>query len=802
LAETGLQPHRLRGGGAAGLSRRACLAALLGLGVDAGAFASDAAAARGLAPLWWAIDPLIRAAKTAHGQGRYMEACRQFEAVLSRIDDAGPGARDMRVTVLPYHALSLLALGQNRPAAAALQEALELEQWLASGSGDPRLQKVVSNFARGLSREIARVEFGREALGRMVVKDQPSVREMAQLLFDEGMGSCQTVVALARAWARLGEPDALLQLYEQDRQRQPDEACLTDPTAPIPAAEYRLFGLAAALAACGQRDRARDALRRCLQLNWARCRFVGTLSGSREMQLGAFSVRRHELGAAIGIALGGRLADDEGGFLIARILESKALGVRYAQRLLQLLRQGDDDPSIRSAREQLERIEATAPEEAGAADLFWRQLRQLASSAGALSPAMPALVRAGLGEVFVSGEAVRRSATEQLPTGVFIGFVSYAALSPDGRGFGERRYARYLMQGEASQLIDVGPCREIDGLVTRWRRSVRMSATEQEAQALARSLAERLLKGLPEAAWDGATRWVIEPDGALGLLPFEVLPDREGSLLGWGRCITYATSLAAWCDATQPQPQRPAPPPGPCVIVADPAYPANPVGSALSNSGEAGRRAYPAPLPETRQEAEAVAASLRRQGLAVKTFMGADAVPAALKFDRTPRVLHIAAHALIASAPWMGGEGAADVDAQVEMLQPGRRCALLLAGSSRASLLRADELQQLQLSGAELVVLSACDSGNGFVESGEGVASLRRALEVAGARGSLTSLWPVNSVATVRLMSDFYDGLASGLSAPAALWQAKRHAISRGLPVAHWSAFLLAGRWADPAPRS
>lgn len=91
---------------------------------------------------------------------------------------------------------------------------------------------------------------------------------------------------------------------------------------------------------------------------------------------------------------------------------------------------------------------------------------------------------------------------------------------------------------------------------------------------------------------------------------------------------------------------------------------------------------------------------------------------------------------------------------------------LVLAGANRREegaagdgWLSAEELQGLDLTGTELVVLSACETGRGELAAGEGVLGLSRALVLAGARRFLLSLWKVPDRDTRELMDDFYARL-------------------------------------------
>jgi CHAT domain-containing protein len=103
------------------------------------------------------------------------------------------------------------------------------------------------------------------------------------------------------------------------------------------------------------------------------------------------------------------------------------------------------------------------------------------------------------------------------------------------------------------------------------------------------------------------------------------------------------------------------------------------------------------------------------------------------------------------------------------------------------------QIRQLDLQGTELVVLSACDTGVGTVKVGEGVESLRQALELAGARSTVTSLWKVPSLATRDLIVAFYDAMAGGASKPEAMRQAKIKIMKTSPQPFYWGAFVLSG---------
>jgi CHAT domain-containing protein len=77
--------------------------------------------------------------------------------------------------------------------------------------------------------------------------------------------------------------------------------------------------------------------------------------------------------------------------------------------------------------------------------------------------------------------------------------------------------------------------------------------------------------------------------------------------------------------------------------------------------------------------------------------------------------------------------------------------------------LTAEETAFLDLTGTWMVTLSACETGLGKAQSGEGVFGLRRAVMMAGASNLLVTLWPVGDNTTGQIMADFYaKALATG----------------------------------------
>jgi CHAT domain-containing protein len=99
----------------------------------------------------------------------------------------------------------------------------------------------------------------------------------------------------------------------------------------------------------------------------------------------------------------------------------------------------------------------------------------------------------------------------------------------------------------------------------------------------------------------------------------------------------------------------------------------------------------------------------------------------------------------------------------------------------------------MNLAGTDLVVLSACNTGLGRIQDGEGVFGLKRAFILAGARTLVVSLWPVPDQETKDLMVAFYQGLLAGKPKVRALADAKQSVAMLKPDPYYWAAFVLVG---------
>ena len=130
------------------------------------------------------------------------------------------------------------------------------------------------------------------------------------------------------------------------------------------------------------------------------------------------------------------------------------------------------------------------------------------------------------------------------------------------------------------------------------------------------------------------------------------------------------------------------------------------------------------------------------------------------------------------------------------------RSGLVLSGGNRAwkgdsipdtvedGILKAQEIGDLDLRGADLVVLSACNTGQGEV-TGEGVFGLQRAFKMAGAQTIVMSLTPVDDQTTMAMMNKFYTNLFSGQSKHDAFYNAQRYIRSIKPDPKYWMGWIM-----------
>lgn len=131
------------------------------------------------------------------------------------------------------------------------------------------------------------------------------------------------------------------------------------------------------------------------------------------------------------------------------------------------------------------------------------------------------------------------------------------------------------------------------------------------------------------------------------------------------------------------------------------------------------------------------------------------------------------------------------------------RAGLCLAGANRAwtntniidgiedGILTAAEIMNLDLTGTELVVLSACETGLGDVVSSEGVFGLQRALKLAGVKTIMMSLWKVDDHATMDFMNTFYQNWVDSRDKRVAFMKTQKQIMAKYESPYYWAGFVM-----------
>lgn len=300
-------------------------------------------------------------------------------------------------------------------------------------------------------------------------------------------------------------------------------------------------------------------------------------------------------------------------------------------------------------------------------------------------------------------------------------------------------------------------------------------------------------------------RLLIVADGALQYLPFAALPDPASTaepLIAGHEIVNLpsASTLAVLRRESQDRPR----PTKTLAVLADPVFSVEDSRlSRLAGSGSKKEDAIPADLsrpldrslndlglklprlPGTRREAASIAAlvpePMRKQALDFEASRATLLDPGIEQY----RILHVATHGLLNTThAELSGVVLSMVDQK---------------GKPQDGFLRLHEIYNLKLS-ADLVVLSACQTGLGKDIRGEGLVGLTRGFMYAGTPRVVASLWKVDDRATAELMKRFYAAMLGGGDAmrPAAALRAAQTAMARQKGFAspyYWAAFALQGEW-------
>ena len=294
----------------------------------------------------------------------------------------------------------------------------------------------------------------------------------------------------------------------------------------------------------------------------------------------------------------------------------------------------------------------------------------------------------------------------------------------------------------------------------------------EQIKAIGKILFNQCLSPVINQLDKNITELVLIPDGLLNYIPFEAIPTNSaGQYLIHDFTISYAYSLSFWKNQLTTKRTNAehffagfAPNYSQILAIENPTL-RNPMQGQLL------------PLPGAKAEVEQIAKLLEGQAYIDEAATLNNFLSKAPQY----KVLHLAMHA------------------SVENQNPAFS-KLIFATGSATEKITAMELYHLRFS-ADLVVLSACNSGFGQSQKGEAVMSLSHAFSYAGIPSTVMSLWQVPDGYTKDLMVDFYSSLQEKNTKSNALREAKIKHLKewQGLPAEHpyfWASFIASGNMA------
>jgi CHAT domain-containing protein len=209
-------------------------------------------------------------------------------------------------------------------------------------------------------------------------------------------------------------------------------------------------------------------------------------------------------------------------------------------------------------------------------------------------------------------------------------------------------------------------------------------------------------------------------------------------------------------------------------------------------------------LPGTEIEGSQIQFMLSQKGYNTTMYVENLASEENVKNVKNPGILHIATHGFYKPQPIAQGDEL-EINEVTLARNPLLRSGLLLKGAGdlmqkteynyniENGILTAHEAMNMHLDKTDLVVLSACETGLGDLEAGEGVLGLQRAFLVAGSRLLFMSMFKVDDTATQNLMRIFYEKFGNSGNMRTSFIEAKKELRTTYAEPIYWGAFMMIG---------
>jgi CHAT domain-containing protein len=210
-------------------------------------------------------------------------------------------------------------------------------------------------------------------------------------------------------------------------------------------------------------------------------------------------------------------------------------------------------------------------------------------------------------------------------------------------------------------------------------------------------------------------------------------------------------------------------------------------------------------LPGTEKEITQLQFLLKQKGWDTKEYVEKTATEEKVKELNSPKIFHVATHGFYKPNEQATIQSEMERNEAQLTQNPLMRTGLLLKGAGdlldktdynfnmENGILTAYEAMNLNLDKTDLVVLSACETGLGQLESGEGVYGLQRAFLVAGAKVLIMSMFKVDDDATQKLMLKFYQKWLNSANIRQSFIDAKKELRAEYPEPIYWGAFMMIG---------
>lgn len=332
-------------------------------------------------------------------------------------------------------------------------------------------------------------------------------------------------------------------------------------------------------------------------------------------------------------------------------------------------------------------------------------------------------------------------------------------------------------------------------LVTAMRNAIILKS-DQSFNAISSKLYDLVFKDVEDFFRDNNLNielLTIVPEGSFNYFPFEALKRNNKYLVeDYEMSYSYSISLTSYLNSSTDYNKNNAllsfapvfSDPGNSLITQgarDVFAASRSLSSGSDARGFSVNGQYITPLPGTKQEVEAIDELLESKGYQSETLIYDEAKEESIKSGILTKYqyIHFATHGFVnEAAPAYSG---------VFLSQN--------QSSKEDCILFASEIYGLDIK-ADLVTLSACETGLGRFALGEGIVGLTRAFIYAGAKNLLVSQWQVSDESTAKLMVDFYQHLLSGEGKTQSLREAKLALIKdpKFTQPYYWAPFVLIGQ--------